>query len=82
MFLHFHRQGHIWLRLNIVYMGIFMEIKVTLANSILYRYMHIHGAKTYPFDIGCLNILLDSHKYLVQYMFLHFHRQGHIQLVM
>ena len=35
---------------------------------------------TYLFDIGHLNILQDSHKYLVQYMFSHFHRQGHIWL--
>ena len=37
-------------------------------------------SKMYLFDIGHLNILQDSHKYLVQYMFLHFHRQGHIWL--
>ena len=43
--------------------------------------MGIFMAKTYLFDIGRLNILQDSHKYLVQYMFLHFHRQGHIGLI-
>ena len=40
----------------------------------------VQKSKMYLFDIGCLNILQDSHKYLVQYMFSHFHRQGHIGL--
>ena len=41
----------------------------------------VKKSKTYLFDIGHLNILQDSHKYLVQYMFHHFHRQGHIWLI-
>ena len=61
--------------------GVLAFLHILLGRYIVYG--HIHGAnnlyKTYLFDIGRLNILQDSHKYLVQYMF-HFHRQGHIWL--
>ena len=41
----------------------------------------VQKSKRYLFDIGCLNILQGSHKYLVKYMFHHFHRQDHIWLI-
>ena len=40
----------------------------------------VHNLRTYHFRIGPQNIQPDIHKYPVQYMFLHFHRNGHIQL--
>ena len=68
------------------------KIKANLSSGILafftYHSCKVHmgifivqKSKTNLFDIGHLNILQDSHKYLVQYMFLHFHRQGHIWLI-
>ena len=40
----------------------------------------VQNPRTYHFHIGLQNIQPDIHKYLVQYRFLHSHRQGHIWL--